>query len=437
MAPSLPSTSTSTPTSSSASTMAVSPLLPVYGVAPPDIPSLPHVCPGSSLLQPFHHSHLHPSSLPSSTARAPVPLLSLAEFGRMHLEQATVHPPDSVLFPFLHGLEGNNDAQCSFFASTPSTAASAAAGLDQDTAGRVIRPPRYRGLVWVLCDEDIQGDLPQICTAPTRWDDDLACDSDSSDYSTDQAEPDHDFEFDGPAAEPSQHPRQLYPAVPTLPQPDPCTMDVDAPPTNPSEEAHMHPLALRITTVDHLHHLSHDRRHSNASSSDSASTDGSSSTNSGSGSTSATSLPSPLFSPSPSCAAYPNTSEEDPLLLDAHSSGIPSDSHSEAQVIQDPQKPACPPILTSTFLPAQLIQPCQTAPDNVTLRKDDWLESTNWEFKPAIVPDGISLRNFGIQVVSRSLFGHRTHPGSLYLLMSLNSICSTMEGVILTRSGSF
>jgi len=401
MAPSLPSTSTSTPASSSASTMAVSPSPPVYGVAPPDIASLPHVCPTTSHLQPSHDSHLHPSSSPSTTTRAPVPLLSLAEFGRMHLEHATVHPPDSVLFPFLHGLEGDNDPQCAFFASTPSTAASAAAGLVQDSAGRVIRPPRYRGLVWVLCDEDIQGDLPQICTAPTRWEDDLACDSDSSDYSTDQAEPDLDLEFDAPAAGPSQHSRQLHPAVPPLAQPDPCAMDVDTPP-NPSEEPQMHPLALRIATSNNLHHLSHDRRHSDSSSSDSASTDGSSSTNSGSGSTSATSLPSPLFPPSPSCAAYPNMCEED-HLLDAHNGRITSDSHSEAQHIQDPPKPTCPPILTSTFLPSQLIQPCQSAPDNFPLRTDDWLESTNCEFKPAIVPDGISLRNFGIQVVSTSL----------------------------------
>ena len=320
----------------------------------------------------------------------------------MHLEHVTVHAPDSVLFPFLHGVEGNNDAQCSFFASTPSTAASAAAGLVQDSAGRVIRPPRYRGLVWVLCDEDVQGDLPQICTAPTRWQDDFTYDSDSSDYSTDHGELDNDLEFDGPASEPHHDPQQLHPAAPPL---DSSVMDVDPPPS----PRHMHPVALRISTSDHPHSLSHDRRPSNASSSDSASTyASSSSSNLGSGSTSATSLPSPLCPSSPSCAAYPNMNEEDRSLLDAHT---PSDSHSEAQHINDSPNTTCPPILTSTFLPSQLIHPCQTAVDNtshVLLRNADWAETTDWEFNPAIVPDGISLRNFGVQVVSRSLSWHRT-----------------------------
>lgn len=296
----------------------------------------------------------------------------------MHLQHATAHPPDSVLFPFLHGLEGNNEPQCSFFASTPSTAASAAAGLVQDPSGRAICPPRYRGLVWVLCDEDVDGELPQLATAPTRWEDDLVCDdSDSSEYSTDQPDIDRDVEFDDLANDaPPSHPV-------------PCPMDMDPP---PQQEPHMHPLALRIPTSNHAHHLPHDRRHSNASSSDSTSTDASASSslaNSDSDSTAATSLASPPCYSS-SHAAYQEQSQS---ILGIHDSGV-AFVQSAPQHAADPHKR--PPILTSTFVPSQLIQPSSCDPLFPPI--DDWEESINWEFKPVVVPDGISLRNFGIQV---------------------------------------
>ena len=112
----------------------------------------------------------------------------------MRLEHATMQLPDLIHFPFLHGIEGKKDPQCSF-ASTLSTAASATAGLIQHNASRVIHP-RYRRLVWGLCDEDLQ--VSYICTAPTRWEDDFNYDSDSSDYSMDHGEVDIDL---GPALE--------------------------------------------------------------------------------------------------------------------------------------------------------------------------------------------------------------------------------------------
>ncbi|KAG6335681.1 hypothetical protein ID866_3415 [Astraeus odoratus] len=383
-------------------------VLPVYGVTPPDPATLVHVRPTSSSLPPSRHgSFCSPSVCPPappalhiSPSRAPIPLLPIAEFSRMHLEHATAHPPDSVLFPFLHGLEGDNEAQCSFFASTPSTAASAAAGLVQDASGRVIRPPRYRGLVWVLCDEDVQGQLPQIGTIPTRWEDDLDYDSDSSDYSSEHGEPDKDVDFANTAGGCPSVPQPTSAMDTLVTTPDALAMDVDTDPLQPSDggEKHMHPVALRITT-DHAHH---DRRHSDASS-DSTSTSVSSSSslaNSGSESTSATSLPSPL---SPS-GAYTKYGEEGGYLSEAHDSGIAFDSHSAppaSQGTKAPSKPARPPILTSTFLPSQLIQPCESRPDHGShflQLADDWEDCIDWEFKPAVIPEGISLRNFGVQV---------------------------------------
>ena len=60
-------------------------------------------------------------------------------------------------------------------------------------------------------------------------------------------------------------------------------------------------------------------------------------------------------------------------------------------------------MLTCTFFPSQLIQPCppsRTYDFHGWARGDTVTLEIDWEFKPAKVPDGISLRNFGIQLVS-------------------------------------
>jgi hypothetical protein len=38
-------------------------------------------------------------------------------FTSLHIQHFLVHPPDHVLFPFLHGLEGENNVQNTFFAN--------------------------------------------------------------------------------------------------------------------------------------------------------------------------------------------------------------------------------------------------------------------------------------------------------------------------------
>ena len=68
-----------------------------------------------------------------------------------------------------------------------------------------------------------------------------------------------------------------------------------------------------------------------------------------------------------------------------------------------------PPLLTSTFRPKEFLRRVETEVDDRyrksrsgrNEKSDSDLESEGeWEFVPARVPDGISLRNFGIQVVS-------------------------------------
>lgn len=93
----------------------------------------------------------------------PIRALSPAQFADLHLNHTLAHPPDNVLFPFLHGLEGDNDAQNTFFASSPSTVAqdrgqSFHYHLHTHTNPHKVTPriPKYRGLVWVVCEDDLQ-----------------------------------------------------------------------------------------------------------------------------------------------------------------------------------------------------------------------------------------------------------------------------------------
>ncbi|TFK81314.1 hypothetical protein K466DRAFT_502359 [Polyporus arcularius HHB13444] len=94
---------------------------------------------------------------PRPEPHPPIRALTVDQFSDLHLSYLTTHAPDHVLFPFLHGLEGDNEAQNSFFACAR-------------PRGDV---PRFRGLVWVACDED-EDDLCDV--------DDL--DDDDDDYST-------------------------------------------------------------------------------------------------------------------------------------------------------------------------------------------------------------------------------------------------------------
>ncbi|KAF5374503.1 hypothetical protein D9615_009130 [Tricholomella constricta] len=77
-------------------------------------------------------------------------LLPLARFAHLHLQHILSHPPDSVLFPFLHGLEGDNHAQNTFFSSSSSSCSV--------PAKRGPTVPPYRGLVWVVCEDDLDAE---------------------------------------------------------------------------------------------------------------------------------------------------------------------------------------------------------------------------------------------------------------------------------------
>lgn len=79
-----------------------------------------------------------PILLPRPAPHAPIRALTAHQFAKIRHKHLTSDVPDNVLFPFLHGLEGDNSAQNHFFSKN----------------GLPVPIPAYRGLVWVLCDDD-------------------------------------------------------------------------------------------------------------------------------------------------------------------------------------------------------------------------------------------------------------------------------------------
>lgn len=259
-----------------------------------------------------------PVLLPRPAPHQPIRALSAAQFSELHLRNLLTHAPDSALFPFLHGLEGDNDAQNSFFRSY--------GGHPKRTD-----VPRFRGLIWVACDDD---DVPQSYhSSPGYSDDDLDDDDFSSEIDCD----------DGPEV-------------------DTFAMDIDH--NSKDADVHMHPVHHRtnsiaestpIYAVDYAY--SHDRRASTASS------------------FSASSIASPASTTATSFIS-------DPSKEDSHLNGYSTDS--PVPVTPSPSPHTNPSVLTSSFHPSELLVKGEFGPELVYPR----------------VPAGISLRNFGIQVVS-------------------------------------
>ena len=221
----------------------------------------------------------------------PIRALNAGQFSRVHLDYVTTHAPDGVLFPFLHGLEGDNESQNGFFAASP----------------QAHTVPRFRGLVWVACDDDVTM-LPSPVSSP---------------------DPDTDDDIDDETSSTS-----------SLESLEAMSMDVDVDVSvTPGS-----PMELDPTLRDSIE-------------ADSASPSGKLDDK-------------PL--PPPALAAQPHPAAAS--LLSTGRTRSPS------------QHPA---VLTSSFRPRELLH---------SRVKEDG--SVSCAFVDVRVPDGISLRNFGIQVVS-------------------------------------
>ncbi|KAK2459873.1 hypothetical protein APHAL10511_008073 [Amanita phalloides] len=386
----------------------------------------------SSLLLVPRSNPAHPS---------PVRLLSAKSFGDLHLHHVLSHPPDNVLFPFLHGLEGDNHAQNAFFHSSaigaPTKSYGSPATVNLNYAAKV---PKYRGLVWVVCEEDLQldGNDAALCVLRRRPPSESDSENESEDYSETSSSFDDDEEVPDEEIPDSRNKdldAQYTPVVVSTHQislddtvgdePDhqviPLEQNMDL-----SEGKHMHPIQHRPTIkttglmISQPISISSSVPVSTISTESDDNTSSSSSSVSGtsyftSSSTSTmTSVDSVNCSPqseSPPCSDSTSDLSNEPAAV-TQTSDSPVEHQNTSPSPKHQPSTFSPPLLTSTFRPKELLRKIETdcPSKSRSERKDtdgsaksgsdsDASESeSEWEFVPARVPDGISLRNFSIQV---------------------------------------
>ena len=388
------------------------------------------------------HGLVYPPNLLNSLPIIDTDIHSLdsTTFAQLHLQHILSHPPDNILFPFLHGLEGDNHAQNAFFATSNSTHPVQHRHHHYHTQELSThftpKIPKYRGLVWVVCEEDLEQAADVVSLRILRRKSVVFPfeKSGSSSYS-ESDEDDEDFDDEDEDLEMMSMSMDLDDRSSFTADDDDVVlaspifnsqMQVD-------DVAVAAPDSLDHTTVTatgptadldldnvmqqkeepHMHSVHHRAPHP------------------------PTSLSLPIRLPSiitetqthnltPSIGSI-NSSISPVSIFDSPvgteeslSSVAPSDcptqlSSSSAQPPQPPQSqpiqsqssntsdPYSPPLLTSTFRPKELLRRVRVErPDGDTSASQ---RLGKWEFVPAKVPDGISLRNFGIQVVSVFLGG--------------------------------
>jgi dual specificity MAP kinase phosphatase len=156
------------------------------------------------------------SSLPILLSRpepfAPIRALTAAQFAEIHRLHALADDDqlgDSVLFPFLHGLEGNNVSQNAFFANAGRAVVPMYSHPLLPPVNPTVKVPGFRGLIWVRADEhdgivaNGNGYLSQELGGGDRDSDDFdMADSDNEDFS-DSSAGDHSMrEIHGDARSP-------------------------------------------------------------------------------------------------------------------------------------------------------------------------------------------------------------------------------------------
>ncbi|KAH0584844.1 hypothetical protein H2248_008122 [Termitomyces sp. 'cryptogamus'] len=330
-------------------------------------------------------------------------LLPLTRFAHLHLQHILSHPPDSVLFPFLHGLEGDNDAQNTFFASSSGAACllplpSGTTLATKPSLNKCARVPRYRGLVWVICEDDLEAEprryARELSLLRRKREGDngglgtpvLEGDSESG-VSSDCDDEDDEDDVASPRGAGMEAKVDVVP-------PDAMDVDGEVPghgqaisfgvnDDQKDEEKHMHPVIQRSVPIQTAN------------------------------------LPSPYPSINSDLSISLTTSDGESFLFSPLSASLTSTPEASSIGTKSVLTTAPEPN-PSTVLPTAASKPAAsatttsegvtvTAPDlallTCTFRPSEIVQKAvgndaeeGWEFVPAKVPDGISLRNFGIQV---------------------------------------
>lgn len=327
----------------------------------------------------------------------PIRTLTARQYSDLHLNFMLSHPPDHVLFPFLHGLEGDNEAQNMFFASAGYTAAvQSNAGGSQRSRTKPVQAPSYRGLVTVLADEDPANNILSLSNHNGRgqsvsqslladFDDDLDddedddLDEDEDDFTDSDVGADHfamDVDYDEDSQIKIQDPSS--PSALESPQPD-----------LHNEGTHMHPVAHRPLPVN-LPKLQQptpphpttqtSTAHATSSAQDETMSSSVSTTSSG-------------FFPPATMSSSTVTSVGEPNAYPA-----PLTKEEEMSEVASPP-PMSPPLTAMEEKQAKaqvnaFLTSSVKPRDILTLGRDGLPQ-----FIKPHVPEGISLRNFGIQVV--------------------------------------
>ncbi|XP_006459605.1 hypothetical protein AGABI2DRAFT_177482 [Agaricus bisporus var. bisporus H97] len=324
------------------------------------------------------------SRLPQPTP--PVRLLPAQDFAQLHLSHILSHPQDHVLFPFLHGLEGDNDAQNGFFASAPNAHET---HVFTDTHHPKVKIPKYRGLIWVVCEEDLEAGADLVTLRILRRKNlsstTIASSPDGSMYSSGsesfEEDDDEDYEIEDEYSQ-GGHSDVRVGVVGS----DENAMQLSAGDTLPiiTEDIKEKTLSPDLDNQPHMHPVNHRSIHTATSiplASSVSSTDTSASSTASSSfdtSTSSSTSPDSDLTSFSSCSVDPDTVP-----------GLDSKAQTQSAADLKPRvtDPAAPPLLTGTFRPKELLR---------RIKRDGGY--CDWEFTPAKVPEGISLRNFGIQV---------------------------------------
>ena len=374
------------------------------------------------------HGLVYPPNLLNSLPFLDTDIHSLnpSTFAQLHLQHILSHPPDNILFPFLHGLEGDNHAQNAFFATSNSAhpVQHRHHHYHSQELSTHITPkiPKYRGLVWVVCEEDLEqaGDVVSLRILKRKpvvlpfEKSGSSSHSESDEEDEDFDDEDEDLEMmsmsmdlddrssftadddDVVLASPiSNSQMQVDDVAVVAPDSlDHTELDLDNV-MQQKEEPHMHsihhraahpsttlPLPIRlpsIITQPQTHHLTPSTASNNSSVSPVSIFD----------SPVGTEVESLSSVASSDCPNRPTTTQQP----SSSSTQPPQPPQSQPSNTSDPYSP---PLLTSTFRPKELLRRVRVErPDG-----DVSASQRKWEFVPAKVPDGISLRNFGIQVVS-------------------------------------
>ncbi|KAJ3530575.1 hypothetical protein NMY22_g8515 [Coprinellus aureogranulatus] len=450
----------------------------------------------------------------------PIRLLPPSLFTHLHRQHLLSHPPDHVLFPFLHGLEGDNEAQNTFFANVsagshwvvgvevpvippgharmPQSHASIRLSMQQGSQGgssggapggvlvqhhQLLRPkvPRYRGLVWVVCEEDVKSSGDKVTLSVLRRkplprgsdedeaevvdhdDEDLDFETsddswaeDTSESSWEEGDEDDDNvgladdERDGDVAVAvvnADDPSATVDALGALAATKPSTLVKSKSELTKDEMdsmPYMHPVVSPHSQSQSPHHPSLSSINTSIpppppeSDTDTSSVSPSvfstsSSVDAGTTSSAPTSVSASPVSASPS-GGYPQVIALEevvappPVNIDTKAAESKKKNKQQGKV-KDTQSalgrasgkkekgakkagkakqtdPAAPPLLTCTFRPKELLRKRRAAPAPYTTidmpgdpsKKGYDDQEVIWEFVPARVPDGISLRNFGIQM---------------------------------------